>query len=73
MKIKIFLLIALCSYGLSLSSCKEEPVEDDVSLPTNLTMDILVSTEVEGLVEVSASADKANFYTFISMKTDKRA
>ncbi len=65
MKIKIFLLIALCSYGLSLSSCKEELVEDDVSLPTNLTMDILVSTEVEGLVEVSASADKANFYTFI--------
>ena len=63
MKYATLFLIAF--FVLSFNSCKEEPVKDSVSLPTNLQVTVSVSDDVEGLVEVTASADKANFYTFI--------
>ena len=63
MKYATLFLIAF--FVLSFNSCKEEQVKDSVSLPTNLQVTVSVSDDVEGLVEVTASADKANFYTFI--------
>lgn len=65
MKVNLTFFVLICSYALSFSGCKEEPAEDALSLPSNLSIDIIVSSEVEGLVEVSVSADEANFYTFI--------
>ena len=57
--------VALSILLLSINGCKEDPVEDDVSLPTNLEVTISACEDIEGFVEVSATANKANFYTFI--------
>jgi len=58
-------VIVLSILALSFNSCKEDPEEETTSLPSNLQVEVTISENVEGLVEVTASADKANFYTFI--------
>ncbi len=44
-----------------LISCEKAPVSDDIVLPTNFTNTITVN---EGTVNISATANGANFYTF---------
>ncbi len=63
MKTVAFIFLILLSF--SFNSCKEDPVEDGPSLPENLKVTVTQSSEVEGLVEVTATAEKANFYTFV--------
>lgn len=48
---------------LSLSSCKEEPVEETV-LPSNLVTTVEVSEENKGQVKITAQADNVNYYSF---------
>ena len=55
----IFALIALVS--LTLAGCKGDPPPTDVVLPTNLST---VITTNEGTVSITATADRANFYSF---------
>lgn len=47
---------------LLLASCKDQPVSD-AALPTNLQFTAVESSETDGLVEVVATADNANFFT----------
>lgn len=55
-----FFLTFFALASLLLFSCDKEPDDPPVVLPTNLSTNISVD---EGLVDVVASADNANFYT----------
>ena len=56
-------LYLLPSIAFIVCSCKEEPVEQKTLMPAALTTIVSVSTETEGLVNVSADAVHANYYT----------
>jgi hypothetical protein len=60
MKLNVYSLILLFFVTLS---CKEEEAVAPLLLPSNLQVTIDVSTTTEGLVNVSASATNANFYS----------
>jgi beta-glucanase (GH16 family) len=48
---------------LSISSCKEDPVEETV-LPSNLVTTVDVSEENKGEVNITAQAENTNYYSF---------
>lgn len=61
-----FLLIALCSGALALStSCKENPPVDTVLLPSNLVHTLSISPTQKGRVNASIKADNSNFYSIL--------
>ena len=50
--------------------CSEEPEQPGISLPSDITYSIDVSSSIEGLVQAEVSAQKANFYTIIFKDSD---
>lgn len=71
MNYRLFTFLTLLIFGLS--SCNEEDSGTvDVIRPTNLAVDIEVSDDVEGRVDVSLSAAFANYYqvTFMDKGTE---
>lgn len=59
-------LVVLLLFTSILYSCEKEESEiDRVVLPSNLIVELTIDPNVEGLVHVSASAEKVNFYSFI--------
>lgn len=45
------------------SGCGEDEIEETITLPSNLTMQVDISADGSGKVAVNVTADKANFYT----------
>jgi hypothetical protein len=60
MKTMIYTLITIVGLTL-ITGCEKEPNQPDVTLPANLVTHIIVNTNV---VDVHATADNANFFTF---------
>ena len=58
------LLLALPIFLFVLLGCEEKTTAPAVQLPSNLVYTIMPSTSIEGLVEVTASANQANYYGF---------
>lgn len=58
MTLRLSSLVLIC---VLLASCNKDPDEPDIVLPSNLQTNITID---EGRVEVTATAEKANFYTF---------
>ncbi|MFT6111867.1 MAG: hypothetical protein ACJAXV_000648, partial [Bacteroidia bacterium] len=60
MKYKIFAILIV---SISLWSCKEDEPEVALLLPSNLSVELTLSDDYEGLVSVNATANNENFYT----------
>lgn len=57
------LLITLLVVVIFYTGCKEDEVDNEITLPSNLVVTIIADTTTEGLIHVETSADRANFYT----------
>jgi hypothetical protein len=60
MKYKIFAILIV---SISLWSCKDDEPEVALLLPSNLSVELTLSDDDEGLVSVKATANNENFYT----------
>jgi hypothetical protein len=60
MKNKLFAILII---SISLWSCKDDEQEVALLLPSNLSVELMLSENNEGLVNVTATANDENFYT----------
>lgn len=62
-----YIIYLFCILMLSIVSCSEEEEMNDVGvlLPSNLVLNITKDANIEGKVLVTATANNANFYSFI--------
>lgn len=66
-------LLTLMCLTLFMGGCKDKEPEDDVTLPTNLTLSVEIDQNDPATVLVSASAEKANFFTFVFSETGEES
>ena len=58
------ILLNVFTLTVLLSGCKKDEDKSDISLPSNLMVSVKTDTSILGLVELKATAQNTNFYSF---------